>query len=126
MRIASQPAFKMEHRAKDLQDLAQELLRLRLERHRRLPMDATGPVWDLMLALFDAGIDRHRLSVGDLAVRAHVARTTAVRWLRQMERHGLVSLLSDPRDKRLVRVSLTKSGGRIMESLLGDARLTLA
>jgi DNA-binding MarR family transcriptional regulator len=123
LHIASQPALRVQKRTKELQYLARALLRLRHERQCRFQLDVTGPVWDLLLVLFDADNNHHRPSVGDLAVRARVARTTTIRWLRQMERHGLITLLADHRDRRLVRVSLTKSGGRIMESLLGAAGL---
>ena len=122
--MASQPAFEVtEPTSRELQLLARGLLRLRHERHRHFPMDVTGPAWDLMLALFDAHDDDLHLSVGDLAVRAHVPRTTTIRWLRQMEKHGFVALLSDRRDKRLVRVHLTESGRNTMVGLLAGAKI---
>lgn len=123
--MASSPvAYPVGSSDRNLRHLARELLRLRNERQRHFPIDATGPAWDLMLALFEAAGEVKQISVGDLVVRTNVARTTAVRWLRQMQRHGLATLTPDVRDKRLVRVAMTDSGCSFMESLLGQSDLS--
>src|SRR5690348_12196157 len=106
-----------------LRNLARRLLRLRNARQRHFPIDATGVAWDLMLALFDADSEEDRITVGELVERSKVARTTTVRWLRQLERHGLVELSSDRHDKRLVRVAITRPGFDTMETLLDQAGL---
>ena len=123
--MASLPAaFPDRSSDRKLRQLARRLLRLRNARQNHFPIDATGVVWDLMLALFEADGEEDRISVGEVVERSKVARTTTVRWLRQLERHGLVSLSSDRHDKRLVRVAITTPGIEVMETLLGEAGLS--
>lgn len=119
------PAMRSDP-AGELQALAGQLLRLRHMRQELLPVDASGPAWDLLLALFDADGEQGPFSVGDLAARANVARTTTVRWLRQLELHGLASVASDRQDKRLVRAAITEAGRQAMESVLAEAGLAVA
>jgi DNA-binding MarR family transcriptional regulator len=100
------------------------LLRLRQERRKHLmPIDATGPAWDLLLVLFGLPPAEGDLCVGDLAIRAEIPRTTTVRWLRELHRHGFVTLSSNKRDKRAVSVKLTPAGQRAMEACFASAGL---
>ena len=123
--MASLPAaFAANSTSRDLRILARELLKLRTERSRHFPFDVTGPAWDLLLALFHVGESQEQLSLGDLVDRTNVPRTTAVRWLREMKRHGLVTLGSDRHDKRLVRVAITPVGIETMDGLLGQTDLS--
>lgn len=117
-------AFAGSSNDRDLRLLARELLKLRNERSRHFPLDVTGPAWDLLLALFHVGGSEEQLSLGDLVERTNVPRTTAVRWLREMKRHGLVTLSSDSQDKRLVRVAITPAGTARMDELLGRTDLS--
>ena len=105
----------------DFRGAAQGLLRLQSERDRRFaPLSITGPAWDLMLVLYAAD-DPEGLYLGDVAKRASVPRTTGLRWLRRLQRHGYVALASDAKDKRAVRVILSDSGERAMESCFAAA-----
>jgi len=123
--MASLPAaFAANSTSRDLRILARELLKLRTERSRHFPFDVTGPAWDLLLALFHVGESQEQLSLGDLVDRTNVPRTTAVRWLREMKRHGLVTLGSDRHDKRLVRVAITQAATETMDNLLGKTDLS--
>ena len=99
------------------------LIRLRRERVRHLlPVDGTGPAWHLMVALMALGSDEH-LCVGDLAEHAAVPRTTTVRWLRELDKHGFVTLTGDKKDKRTVRVRLTPAGQRAVDASFDSAGL---
>ena len=125
--MASSPAaFAANSSERDLRLLAGELLKLRNERGRHFPLDVTGPAWDLLLALFHVGDGPDQPSLGDLVEHTKVPRTTAVRWLREMKRHGLVTLGSDRHDKRLVRVAITPAGIETMDNLLGQTELRAA
>jgi DNA-binding MarR family transcriptional regulator len=104
--------------------LARRLLRLRQERRRHFaPVDVTGPAWDLVLVLFGLPGEERDLCVGDLAMRASIPRTTTVRWVRQLDKHGFVSLFDDSKDKRAVRVKLTPAGERAVEWTFAAANL---
>lgn len=97
--------------------MARRLLRLRQERRQHFaPVDVTGPAWDLLLVLFGLPGEERDLCVGDLAARASIPRTTTVRWVRQLDRHGFVTLFDDKKDKRAVRVQLTPAGERAVEA----------
>jgi DNA-binding MarR family transcriptional regulator len=97
---------------------------LRQERRRHFaPVDITGPAWDLVLVLFGLPGEERHLCVGDLAARASIPRTTTVRWVRQLDRYGFVTLSSDSKDKRAVRVQLTPSGERAVEAAFSAASL---
>jgi DNA-binding MarR family transcriptional regulator len=100
------------------------LLRLRQERRKHLmPVDATGPAWDLLLVLFGSPATERDLCVGDLALRAEVPRTTTVRWLRELDRHGFVTLSANKKDKRAVSVKLTPAGERAMQACFASTGL---
>jgi len=113
--------------AEESRQIARRLLRLRQQRQRHfLPVDATGPAWDLMLVLFGLPAGEKDLCVGDLAVRADVPRTTTVRWLRLLDKHGFVTLFDDKKDKRAVRVRLTPAGDRAIHSAFATSGLKIA
>jgi DNA-binding MarR family transcriptional regulator len=115
-----------DERTRDYQRAASQLLRLRRERQRHFSIDATGPAWALMLALFEADRDRLLPSVGEIAKRADVPRTTAIRWLRKLEHHGYATSVADRRDRRLVRVRIANAGREAMQSLFEAAGLRIA
>lgn len=90
---------------------ARQLLRLQQTRKKEFaPVEITGPGWNLMLTLFAVPPDSPGLGVGQVAEQADIPRTTAIRWLRRLERHKLVKLAVDPADKRVIRVNLTGAG----------------
>jgi DNA-binding MarR family transcriptional regulator len=62
-----------------------------------------------------------RLSRVDLAKRLHASPSTVTRMAAPMEKTGLISRQSDPRDARLAYVVLTEAG----RTLIGDVRKTL-
>lgn len=95
---------------------------MRQDRRRHFaPVDVTGPAWDLVLVLFGLTGAEKDLCVGDLAIRASIPRTTTVRWVRKLSKHGFVSLFDDSRDKRAVRVQLTPAGVRAVEATFASA-----
>lgn len=97
---------------------------MRQERRRHFaPVDATGPAWDLVLVLFGLPGAERDLCVGDLATRAAIPRTTTVRWVRQLDKQGFVTLFDDSKDKRAVRVKLTPAGERAVEATFASANL---
>lgn len=103
----------------NLRVIARLLLDLLHAREKFLyPFDASGPCWPLMLVLFGADSTARPLSVGDVSFESGIPRTTAMRWLRELDRHGLVALATDRRDKRVVRVRLTGAGDDAMRACL--------
>ena len=89
---------------------------LRLRRAARsyfVPSSISEPAWTLMLSLYTLG-QTDRTSVGSIAKRAQLPTTTTSRWLRQLHHDGYISLLSDGRDKRALRVAITTAGTEAM------------
>ena len=64
------------------------------------------PAWDILLELFAAELGQRRLSVGDVCVGAAVPATTALRWIRDLERKQLISRHRDIFDRRRAYLSL--------------------
>lgn len=96
-------------------------------RNRRLRDDVFGadgtfgePAWDLLLDLYVATHDRKQVSVTAACAASAVPVTTALRWLGQLERQGLVVRLADPTDRRRMLVSLTPRAIELMETYLAQ------
>lgn len=99
------------------QRAARQILRLRQERKRHFDkIEIVGPAWPLMLVLYGLDSSVTPPAVGDLAEQADLPRTTALRWLRLLQRHGIVKLAIDPEDRRVVRVHLTVEGRKGMHN----------
>lgn len=115
---SEQGAREMQQATKDS---AQAVLRLR--ETAKSNFGSSGPALNLMLALlaFDEG--SAGCHIGSVAERAHVPRSTALRWLRKLQQSGYVSLVGDRHDGRAVRVSMTPSGIETMQASFIAARL---
>jgi predicted transcriptional regulator len=79
---------------------------------------AVSPAWDIMLDLFQADAQFKSLSVSSACLGAACPSTTALRYLRMLERDGFIERISDPNDKRRAFVALTGEGRRRMEMAL--------
>lgn len=65
------------------------------------------PAWDMLLDLFAARAEKSNISVSSACVASGVPASTALRWLSELERLGLVIRTRDERDGRrsFVRIS---------------------
>ncbi len=100
--------------------LARATLALRRKRDRLFPEGLFGePVWDLLLDLYIARADGRTISVSSACIAAAVPPTTALRWLRELERRDLVVRTADTGDGRRVHVTLSYNATRLVERLLG-------
>lgn len=92
---------------------------IRARRAREQFFDASlfaDPAWDMLLDLFASDIGNQRVPVGSLCAAATVPATTALRWIRNLERSGLVRRHQDPLDGRRCFVSLTFEASLAMAS----------
>ena len=84
------------------------LIRGRRERSRYFPQELLAdPMWDMMLDLLRAEVMQHRISVSSACLAAGVPATTALRWLKLMEREKFIVRERDPFDGRRTFVALT-------------------
>jgi len=84
------------------------VIRARRLRTRYFPDDLfADPAWDIMLDLLRAEASQMRVSVSSLCLAAEVPATTALRWIKSMEKQGLIIRRDDPHDGRRVFVELS-------------------
>lgn len=87
------------------------------------------PAWDMLLDLFAAELEGGRVSVSSLCIAAHVAPTTALRWITRLTDAGLFERRPDPQDRRRVFIALSARGSAAMRgyvAALGRQGLSLA
>lgn len=97
----------------------------RAVRARRLRANFFGegvfedPAWDMLLDLFAAELEGGRVSVSSLCIAAHVAPTTALRWIGRLSDAGLFERRPDPNDRRRVFIALSPQGSAAMRGYVG-------
>lgn len=72
------------------------------------------PAWDMLLDLFAAELEGGRVSVSSLCIAAHVAPTTALRWVGRLVEAGLLERRPDPHDRRRAFMALSPRGSAAM------------
>jgi hypothetical protein len=108
-------------RAHGTVSLARNIYRFRRRRERTFGKDLfADPAWDLLLDLFIAGREGREISVSSACIAANAPATTALRWICQLEREGLISRALDPGDGRRSHLHLTDTCFGKMEILLHD------
>lgn len=78
------------------------------------------PAWDLLLDLFIARVSGLRISITSACIAAQVPSTTALRWLKVLERRGLIVRDGDELDQRRSWVELTDRGFQDMAACLRE------
>ncbi|UAK25235.1 helix-turn-helix domain-containing protein [Sphingomonas nostoxanthinifaciens] len=76
------------------------------------------PAWDMMLDLLGTYKAGRSVPVSNCCAAAAVPSDTAIRWIRHLERRGLVKLLPDPFDERQLYAQLTENGLARMKTYL--------
>ena len=91
------------------------------------PQLFADPAWDMLLELYAACLTERRMTVSRLTERAGVPMTTALRWIRVLEREELIDREKDRLDGRRMFLSLTDKGRSAMsayfENLHPDAKI---
>lgn len=101
---------------------AREEVRRRSDRRLVLGPDLLAePAWDMMLDLYIARATGRRVAVSSLCVAADVPITTALRWIRTLERSGFLVRERDRVDRRRSFVDLSASACEKIELLLRRA-----
>jgi DNA-binding MarR family transcriptional regulator len=76
------------------------------------------PIWDLLLDLYIAHVERREVAVTSACVAANVPATTALRAISALVQRGLVERSNDPDDRRRILLHLSKAGQAAMERYL--------
>jgi DNA-binding MarR family transcriptional regulator len=97
-----------------------------LIRQRRLRARLFGdqlfadPAWDMLLDLARARIEQQGVSVTSLCHSSGVPATTALRWIRLLEREAMITREHDRQDRRRSFVVLTPQAMETMERYLDE------
>ena len=89
------------------------------------PVLFADPAWDMLLDLVAARLERRLVSVSSLCLAAGVPTTTALRWMRSMQKSGIIIRQSDPDDGRRSFVGLSKDAFSMMIEYLHQSRAAL-
>jgi len=90
---------------------AQDLYRARRRRSAFFTGDLFGePAWDMLLDLYIAEKRNERISITSACMAADVPLTTALRWAKQLEAHGLVERTPDEKDGRRFFLRISEEG----------------
>lgn len=71
--------------------------------------------WEVLLQLYCAHLDQHRMNIGKLTQRSGLPPTTVLRTLETLAAAGLSARFRDPLDRRAVIVGLTEAGAAQMQ-----------
>ncbi len=74
----------------------------------------TDSCWEVLLQLYRAYLDQHRINIGKLTRRSGLPATTVLRSLETLAAAGLSARARDPLDRRAVMVELTETGAAQM------------
>lgn len=95
--------------------LVHTICELRRSRRQFFPGKLLGDgMWDVLLRLYAAHLDQHRLSISRLTRETGIAATTMLRRLAALEQSRMIVRTDDPNDYRRVFVELSDSGAEAM------------
>jgi DNA-binding MarR family transcriptional regulator len=98
---------------------ARQLHRERRIRDAAFPAELFGEaVWDILLDLFASGAEERKVRVSSACIAACVPASTALRYLSEMERRGLIVRSPSPDDKRGQYIALSEVCQAEMRELL--------
>lgn len=99
--------------------VARTLLRECEARSRHFDPDLLGdPVWELLLHLYDGEESRRVCATKDLRRGTRMSADTLRRWIRLLERRGLIMIVADTDLHEDGLIKLTQSAHRAMERYL--------
>lgn len=78
------------------------------------------PAWDMLLDLYAARLDQHRVAVSSLCIASAVPATTALRWIKTLTDRGLFVRRADPTDGRRVFIELADVAANAMAAYFAE------
>ena len=78
------------------------------------------PAWDMLLDLTAARAEHARVSVTSLCIASNVPPTTALRWISQMTKAGLLERIEDEVDRRRAFITLTNDAADTMARFFAE------
>jgi DNA-binding MarR family transcriptional regulator len=100
---------------------ARRKMKERRARHKFFNSSLFGePVWDILLDLYVRGASHQPTSVTSACIASGVPATTALRYIRLLEREGLVLRRADTADARRNFLELSPHGLALLDSYLDE------
>jgi DNA-binding MarR family transcriptional regulator len=113
------PAASAGTGARPRAEVLRTIVEMRRLRARHLGEDLfSDPAWDMLLDLMTARIEGKPVPISNLCLAAEVPTTTALRWINDLCRRGLIVRTADRHDRRRVLVALTPETERRMRAYL--------
>lgn len=107
----------------DLGAFARQLYRERRLREGSMADGMFGePAWDILLDLFASEAEGKAVRVSSACIAAAVPATTALRYISEMERRGLLLRMPSATDRRAQHVKLSRDTFTDLEALLKRLR----
>jgi hypothetical protein len=98
---------------------ARALIVSRFRRQKYFPKaEFFEPVWDICLDLFFSEMTGRRISISSACIASQVPPTTALRYISQMRKDGLITSHPDKLDKRRVYLRLSNQATKAMKEYL--------
>lgn len=95
---------------------------LRLRNTRALIFGTTDlfqdPAWDILLDLYAADLEGRPVSISSACIASMVPPSTALRWIKVLEKHGLVTRGQDETDARRKYLMLTDKSREALERFM--------
>ena len=99
------------------EEVVHAIVRAWRERGDYLPSELfSDPAWEMLLELFHAEIRHRRVSMSEICRGPAASTSTAMRWLKALESHGLVLRRADSDDVESESVELTPAGSAALRS----------
>lgn len=125
---AGQPVFRWPNKLNRIERdsyLLGEKARLiydqRKQRTKFVPVSLLAePAWDMLLELFQQYAGKARVSTNSLCIASGSPATTALRYINELEKCGLIERSEAVHDKRVTFVELTKKGVLAVGSYLAE------
>lgn len=86
-------------------------------RRQEKAFPAANPVWEILVELYCVHCAGKRLSVTDIGYTTAIPQTTVLRWITVLD---FIVREPDPKDRRRVWITLSRSGVERVERILDD------
>lgn len=119
--LAKKPEVASSQSGPTYASYTQAILDGRASITRHLPADLfADPALDILLDLFVAVERRERRTIKMVTLAARTPFTTALRWIRMLEKRGFIERGDDPDDRRVVTLRMLPPAHAAMEAWLAD------
>lgn len=101
-------------------EIARGIYHFRREREKHISGIFGEPAWDILLELFINRCKNSNVTVKAVQISSNVPPTTSLRWIRILEKEGLLEKDRDAFDSRVRLVKLTDHGFSLMKLILSE------